>query len=415
MRKKYTYILAQLIIVLTFVGCTEPFAIKNQTYEDVLVVEAIITNELKHQEVRLTRATQLTDNTEIYEKNALVWIETGNKDTYHFSENEQGEYLSDVEFKAVSDITYKLFITTSDGKQYESKEEYLAPETEIENLYGEKATKDGELGVQVFVDTNEADNEISFFRYEFEETYKVVAPYNVTENIELTDINIGPQACNFTIVITECEEEKTVGYITEPPSTDIQLSNNEHANSGLKTPIIFIKGSSSKIRDRYSILVKLFSQTQESYEFYKKLRDLGSIQNLLLNNQPGYINGNMHEVEKEKVMGYFEVTSVSEKRVYFDYADFDLTVPDYRYNCANVLDLDARGNDLSPSCDPDQLQIYNLLVINIPPWEFYKIKYIPEVDDEGGIIFVPYYSFVSPKCGNVSLFSSTVKPDFWED
>ncbi|MEN8194447.1 MAG: DUF4249 family protein, partial [Bacteroidota bacterium] len=304
-----------------------------------------------------------------------------------------------------------------DSKKYESREEYLTPEAIIKNLYAEKETVHGELGAQVYVDIKEDEGEPKYFRYKFEETYRVIAPYYIVYNIELTNINVNNLDCYFEMIITDCNEDKNIGYVSVPSQKNILLAANAGSNGTSRFPILFIEGGSIKIRSRFSILVKQFAQTQGSYEFYKKLKDLGNIQNLLINNQPGYIKGNIYEVDnkQEKVVGYFEVSSVTEKRIYFNHNDLDLNQPNYPYNCEIESELDFRDNDIWDGDRNDRRIIHSLLEISSPPWELFKITYIQEIDDEGGIIYIPVYTFVTPECGNVTYFSSVIKPDFWED
>lgn len=49
--------------MLTFIfnGCTETYPLLTNTYEEALVVEATITNELKNQEIKITKTSRLED------------------------------------------------------------------------------------------------------------------------------------------------------------------------------------------------------------------------------------------------------------------------------------------------------------------------------------------------------------------
>ena len=103
------------IIVLSVVCCTEPIELKTELFQDVLVVESNLTNELSFQKVKVSRSFLLEDSTPVIEKNAQVWIEDSVQNTYSFTETENGIYVSDVEFKAATGIGYKLFIKTIEG------------------------------------------------------------------------------------------------------------------------------------------------------------------------------------------------------------------------------------------------------------------------------------------------------------
>jgi hypothetical protein len=53
------------------------------------------------------------------------------------------------------------------------------------------------------------------------------------------------------------------------------------------------------------------------------LKELSGSDGILSQNQPGFFFGNIKSVENpnEKVIGYFEVSSVSSQRIFFNYED----------------------------------------------------------------------------------------------
>ncbi|HEU4789157.1 MAG TPA: DUF4249 domain-containing protein, partial [Flavobacterium sp.] len=50
-----------LLLFVIFNSCTEPYILETNTYEEALVVEATITNELKKQEITLTKTSRFED------------------------------------------------------------------------------------------------------------------------------------------------------------------------------------------------------------------------------------------------------------------------------------------------------------------------------------------------------------------
>ena len=416
MKNKLTSFFILFLVVLITSNCTEPYQIETTSFKDVLVIESTITNELDYQEIKLSRTYSLVSDEPNNESNAQVWIEDSDQNTYNFSESEPGVYVSDETFKAEPDIAYQLHITTSSGKHFESNEEYLTPVAELGSLYAEKAINNGIAGIEVRVNSNEDIGNAKHFRYEYEETYKIVAPYDIEFNIELTNINITPQYFSYDIVVTDNDYEKKVGYASESEQEILQTIITDYNNSISKFPICFIEETNHKIREKYSILVRQYVQTKESHGFYKKLKDLGSVESLLINSQPGYVNGNIYEVgsEQEKVVGFFEVSSVSEKRIFFSHYDFDLPKPDFPYFCETSI-CDYRDNTVYDYDPSERAVMYSLLKVETPPWELLEINYEEEIDFEGNIILIPIYTLLTPECGNCTSFSSNIKPEFWED
>ena len=59
-----------VLFLIVLFGCVEPYEGTVPDFDDVLVVNAIITNEYKRQEVDLTRSYRFGDNGPSAEKNA---------------------------------------------------------------------------------------------------------------------------------------------------------------------------------------------------------------------------------------------------------------------------------------------------------------------------------------------------------
>lgn len=420
---KYSYI-AVLLIALTFVNCTETYKLETNSFEKALVVEATLTNELRNHIIKISQTYKLEDSITGVENNAQVWIEDSNDNTFYFSENGGGVYTSNQVFNAQPNVAYKLFITTSEGKQFESSEQYLTPEAEIQNLYAEKQTLNENNGIQVFVDSNNDTGDAIYFRYEYEETHKVVTPFNIIRDIELINIDDAPSTFSYDIVTTGTEEEKRIGYITNDQKDIIQTSLiNSSGNNIKKFPIRFIKENDHIIRERYSILVKQYVQTHNSYNFYQTLKELGSFGNLLTENQPGFVRGNINSKsnEKEKVVGFFDVSSVSKKRIYFSHFDFDLYKPAYPYLC-QLDTFDYNDNTNMDEDRNDRAIMYNRLKVQSPPWELLNVDYMEIFNDDfdgqdeaEDYLLIPLYVLLTPECGNCNSFSSNIKPEFWED
>ena len=73
-----------------------------------------------------------------------------------------------------------------------------------------------------------------------------------------------------------------------------------------------------RLQERYSLLVKQYSITQNAYSYWKNMEAQISEVNFLFSTQPYDIIGNIKNVnnDEEIVYGYFTVASVSEKRIF---------------------------------------------------------------------------------------------------
>ena len=137
MKTLLKHITLTLAITISCFNCTEEIALKTEGFEDALVVEATLTNELKHQEVKLSRTYLIEGDTQVLENGANVSIINSLGNTYGFSQNGDGIYVSDTAFEAIPNTNYTLYITTSSGRQYKSTETQLTPLSNIDELYAE--------------------------------------------------------------------------------------------------------------------------------------------------------------------------------------------------------------------------------------------------------------------------------------
>ena len=404
MKQLFTYTFLILLLSL-FATCVEPYQPKTLTFEDVLVVEAVITNEMKHQEVKLSRVYRLQDSLSLGDQSAEVWITKGNETIYNFSETESGVYLSDEAFMAEPSIDYVLNIKTLDDVLFQSNVEKLTPVTTLASLYPMVVENENETGIELLVDTSEDVGEAKYFRYEYEETYKIVVPHSYFYDIEIINVNEDSTPVTFDILLP-LDDGITHTCYTTNHQTDIIQANvaNSTANNIMEFPIRYIASDSYLIRTRYSILVRQFVQSIESYNYYKILQDLGGVESLLSERQTGYIESNLYAVDnaERKVVGFFDVSSVSSKRIYLDYTDFNFILPKYEYECITSGELDYNDTTTMDMDPNERLLILQYLRKN-PPWELKKVH------------SETIYELVNPECGNCTNFSSNVKPDFWED
>jgi hypothetical protein len=157
------------------------------------------------------------------------------------------------------------------------------------------------------------------------------------------------------------------------------------------------------ISHRYSILVKQYVQSLEAFTYYDILGQLSGSGSLFSQIQPGFINSNIFSTEdrNEKVLGFFEISSVTEQRIYFNYEDFfpNEDLPPYFIDCRTSTPLIQKGTPPStPLKDGIEAGILKYFAENNPP-----------APNEG-----PYF-VVPTACGDCTVLGTNVKPEFWED
>ncbi|WP_452603091.1 DUF4249 domain-containing protein [Pontimicrobium sp. MEBiC06410] len=417
-----------LLICIALNSCVERLPIETQNFESILVVEGTITNEFKRQTIKLSRTFLLENSEPIIENNATVTVTDSEQNSFSFIQNSSGDYVSSIEFEAQPNTTYNLEIITNDGIMYKSKNTELTPISQIDELYAEYVDENNGPGVQVFVDSDNQSTNAQFFRYEYEETYKIVAPQYLPVKAVLSNyeefVGLDINVFYDTSIVNRTQEEQTC-YVSATNKNIIQTSTSSlNENTVLRFPVRFITEEQgdepieqeeieenktiedlSIIRDRYSILVKQYVQSQESYAFYKIINQLGNNENILSENQPGFVQGNINVINspKAKVIGFFDVSSVSEKRIFFDATDFNIPTPRYIYECIEK-ELDYNDNTLTDMSFNQRKEIYRLIT------EFnYQITQDPRPIGDSN------WKLVNPECSDCTTVGSNIEPDFWED
>ncbi len=404
MHRKILYKTALLFIVSVHFNCTEPLPLVTENFEEVLVIEATITNELKTQQIKVSRTVALEDSIPNYVTNANVVVEGSNNLVHNFQYTGLGIYNSVDEFQAEAGISYTLVITDENGKRYSSNSEVLPPKVEIDRVYAERIVKGNDTGIQVLVDSETSLNGARYFRYEYEETYQIIAEYFNLQDIEfISTMGSGPNFF-FEHELVPRPFEQQVCYSSNASNEIIITNINGLAENRVSQfPVRFIKADNTIIRDRYSILVKQFVQSAEANNFYEILKDLSSDESLLIDNQPGFVQGNIVSEQRpdEKVIGFFDVSPVSYKRIFFDHDDFDLDKPDYFYDC-EILEFQA-----GPFANPNEGELFYQLITN-NNFKFFGLE--PSIGTFPGI-----FRLVQPECGDCTTFASGERPEFWID
>lgn len=420
MKKLFNFQFLTVTLFFICFNCTDEIPLETQNFEDVLVVEATLTNEFKFQEIKLSRTYLIQANTPILEDNANVSIKDDLGNNYLFTQNNEGLYVSDMKFEALPNTNYSLNITTSNGKQYKSIETQLSPLSQIDNLY--PVFKDNTI--KILINSNNETTDAQYFRYEYEETHKIVVPYYSNKDAILTNIIDNGKEFDIELIL-KTQDEKTC-FTTNKSINIIQTSTNTLNNNIVSGfPIRIIDKNDSLLRERYSILVRQYVQSIEAYNFYKIINELSSSESILSESQPGYVIGNLSALNdnNEKVIGFFEVASVTSKRIYFNYLDVNIPRPPYPYDCEHRLSMIIPSNPYPLNLNENHLVLdYNLAggldIDNIPMPNnrgnlYSKLKDGDYYKYYGKVATT--YTIVSPECGDCTSYSSNIQPAFWED
>lgn len=388
-------ILMTLFTPLIFQGCTETYPLLTNTYKEAIVVEATLTNELKKQEIKITKSAKFEDTDYLPESGAEVFITDDSGNQYNFDEDSE-KYVSTIEFQAIPERKYQLHIKTKDGKSFESAPETLTTVSPIESLKATVEIEDKVRGVAIKVQSFDPGNSSKYYRYDYDETYKVVAPKWTTAKLTLNEDGILVPGVN-GIETRTCYGNKK--------SAEILITDtNDQKDDRVNFLVRFISDQNYIITTRYSILVKQYVESLNAYTYYKSLKKMSSSESILSPTQPGILLGNIKEISNsgEKILGYFDVASVSTERLYFNYDDLfrNEPRPPYPEDCVEFCYSDH----------PSPSECTHTLAIN----------YIDDLERGKIIFFIDDFKkkllfWVNTACGDCTAIASNIKPAFWID
>ncbi len=380
-----------LFICSMLYGCLESFTPESLgSIPRDLVIDATITDEVKEQRILLSRTRSLEEEDVIPEQNAEVTVVDDLGNIYQFSESNPGEYISNDLFGVQLGRSYQLRIESSSGILYESEQEFYEGSATLDSIYAERITSDlGNDGMAIYVDSFDPSGNSRYYRFEYEETYRIIAPFWVPQ-----DLTIDPDV-GFVLVPRPLEEFQC--YATDL-STDILIENTGDLTENRidRYLVRFINRNNYIISHRYRILVRVLVHSSSANEYFSTLKTLSVSESVFSENQTGFIIGNVFSMQDptERVLGYFEVASVAETRLFFNYEDFfpEEDLPEYVSSCQENF--------------PPPVALAGQLEAN-------SIKFLRENDNpqpnQG-----PYVT-VTRVCGDCTVLGTPEVPDFWID
>ena len=332
-----------LILSLTILlgSCYEPYNIKVDSNQLVLVVNGMITNESTSYKILLNYAAPFNSgSTGIPVYNALVYVTDNLGNNYSFSSAGSGLYMSDSsQFTGQPGNTYKLHIKTSEGAEYESDSQKLFPEAHPDKIYSEFDNKEvlnktnGSYvlshGGNILVDIVNHSDTLPRFRFTSnlvtQYYYAVCQPFqpcilyycwqtdNANSNINLTggEYSLSSASINAHNV---CFVEDNLLYYGLVYMAGYQ-------GEGLPYTAIPTQYYRSMDVINRILYLQQYTLNKETYEYYKKMSLQLQSEGKLFDPIAAQLIGNIKSVADPniKVFGFFEASSVSRTAYKIDF------------------------------------------------------------------------------------------------
>ena len=424
-----TSVLLICTLAILTVSCVEEFEINTDIndFQSILVVDARLTDRVEPQSINLSRTFEF-DSIPTPERNAQVSLEGSNGTTFSFEEVDSGIYRSTSSLQLLNGESYQLQIVTQDGRIFSSDFEQLPEPIEIGDMQALRRTNNSGIeGVAVVMDNAPNSGQPEFFRYEYEETFKIIAPdFSPFEWDEVDYDHFCEDDDGWEATVAVREEEARTCFGSNNSINMILASTADLGTSGLKDfEIRFLGRDNYFISHRYSILVKQYHHSSDANSFFSTLQDFSDFSGVFSNVQTGLLESNVSATNSdEPVLGYFELSSYTEKRMFFNYGDLfpNEELPPYIISCDLVTEpalypeefhvtligstdgkpiIDSGGN--SPLLDG----ILAGLISYIGHNDNYQM-----VDEFGEPDRAPYF-VKKTGCVDCRAFGSNVQPEFW--
>ena len=406
------------LLLVAAASCIDPYVPNLKNYKSLLVVEGLITNENSSYKIKLDRTTSREDSDPEKVTDANVYIIDGNGIRTDLKNNGDGYYTTDsTSFRGIIGQKYTLQILTSDGEEYSSEECTMLPVAGIDTLYYEKGEEitgnlgESVTGLKIFLNSTDFSGMNQYFRWSYEEVWKFIVP-NAQQNnyIFINDTTFSFPGVPFI---------KNVCY-RKNLSGDIITSSNLSGETNIinKQLINFIDPlKSDRLTKEYSILVKQYSVSKKEYEFWNNLKKAGEAGGDIFASQPYTVISNIHNVNSpgEMVPGYFEVSAVSQKRIFITAREIDpLDLPHYQTECVEI----AKSPQDYPLSSPPVS--FNEIYHGYTDGNMYT--FVKPILKPGVVAESRVYSrdilqlvFSTKKCAICELPDFSAKPDFWID
>ena len=377
------YISKLFYLILIFSNCVQEFDPPSQGYENLLVVEAFLSDGDTPFEVKLSRSMPIDTTAFIPESGAQISLSNDAGELYNLAESQEpGIYVYNGLLNPQIRKSYQIHISTQNGNQYESSAVTMRKTPEIDDVsfrYEEKPSA-GKEGVQIYVNTHDANNDTWYYRWGWDATWIFQMPYDSYLLWEDGQIKLREYRINNCF---KYDRSTSIDISTSKNLTEDQISD---------FPLLYVSTESDRLNLKYSLNVKQYALSEEAYNYWKELQKVTENLGTLFDPQPSIVKGNIYNVndENEVVLGYFDASSVSEKRIFINYKDLPPTrFPNNFSHCTDSI--------VSPGQVP--------AMVDTNWWM------VTETVNEAGF---PAFLMSSLPCIDCRLYGSITIPDYWE-
>ncbi len=308
------------ILILLSLSCIDPFKpdFTDTPVQSLLVVEGLINNENKRQQIILSRSVPVSVNTGFFrESGANVTIKDDEDNCYQLQEETAGFYYTNPDdFQGEIGKSYQLHIELNSGEEYYSNFQEMLPVTTIDSTW--YLLEEETFLIGDFVRTIRALNiyeaisnpdEPSFTQYSYEGTYETESPLQGS-SVCWREPSQVPQDISDTLKCYIDENERLPLNIFAKDMNNLTIPGNS-----LK---IFTVRSNRRFEFGYSMVIKKSAITADYFNFMNEVKSQGAYGGGLFDPPPTEIRGNIVSAKNpdNRALGFFGTSVSTTKRIF---------------------------------------------------------------------------------------------------
>jgi hypothetical protein len=383
-------IFAGLAVLLLTRGCIDPYKPEVGEVPEMIVISGRLSTPDGQPVVEVSKSSSYNEPSYKPISNCTVVISDDKNNRFTLTEVTPGKYSCWIDWMYLTvGSSFRVEVTTPEEKQYQSDYETLLPCPPIDSIYYEvkrKETDDPDnplYGIQFYLNTDASGYDTRNFLWDLTETWEYHSEYMVQDYYD--------GIIHFSSVTYD-----TLFYCWMGGRIyDIYTFTASDLSTGRITryPLNYVSGRSNRLSVKYSLLVRQHAIGENAYNFWNAAQSQSQNTGGLYETQPVSIKGNVHCISNpgETVLGYFMVSSYTEKRIFVP-RKFDF--PIYTPNCSpynlDPQDLTVFLSNFGPSDYP--IFLLNLTEMPEGPWDYAD----------------------QPCFDCTKLGGSVTKPDYWE-
>lgn len=285
-----------------------------QKYEEILVVDGMITNRPGPYSVVLSLST-LVDNPEfipVSDYQVVISDDLGNSEI--LGEDTPGTYSTSPDgIQGVVGRSYRIELTSPEGINYRSEFEELKTPVPVDSLYAEieyqpsQGYPFGLPGYRFYVDASGSHTDTIRLLWRLTETYKYKSDFKIYFTYD-----------GVLHTVLDPDTLRTC-FKTERIDEFFLFNSEKHIEPNVdRLKLHFVSTDTRRLSYRYSLLAEQYRISKPAYEYWAGIKELQSETGDLYSKLPYQVRGNIYNENNAEspVFGYFMVAGVNTRRIF---------------------------------------------------------------------------------------------------